>query len=136
MTKLMLLAAAALSLAGPALAGDPATGEALFSQCKACHSVIAPDGTEFQRGGRTGPNLWGVIGRPVASDPDYSYGEGLSLAGGSGAQWDEGSFAAYLADPAGWVAQASGVEGAQSNMNFALPSGAADIAAYLLSVSQ
>ncbi|MBE2275462.1 MAG: cytochrome C [Rhodobacteraceae bacterium] len=135
MTKLMLLAATALSLAGPALAGDPAVGEDLFKKCKACHSVIAPDGTEIQKGGRTGPNLWGVIGRAVASDPDFAYGSGLSAAGTKGLVWDEALLAGYLADPAGWVVNESGDAAARSKMNFSLAEGGGDIASYLQSVS-
>ena len=135
MTKLMLLAAPLFLLAGPARAGDAALGEDLFRKCKACHSIIATDGTEIQKGGRTGPNLYGVMGRRVASDPDFSYGEALQAAGAAGAVWDEGSFAGYVADPDGWVQQATGDAAADSKMSFALSDGAADVAAYLESVS-
>jgi cytochrome c len=136
MTKFILLAATAALMAGPALAGDPAAGEAEFRKCKACHSVIAPDGTEFQKGGRTGPNLYGIIGRAVAADPDHSsYGESLVALGATGAVWDEASFAAYVADPAAYLKSALGDDGAKSKMSFKLASGAEDIAAYLVSVS-
>jgi cytochrome c len=136
MTKFILLAASAALLAGPALAADPAAGEEGFKKCKACHSVIAPDGTEIQKGGRTGPNLYGVIGRAVASDPDYAYGDSLAALGATGAVWDVGSFAAYTADPSGYVQTALGDPGAKSKMSFKLASGSEDIAAYLQSVSQ
>lgn len=132
----ILLAATVAVLAGPALAADPAAGEEGFKSCKACHSVVAPDGTEIQRGGRTGPNLYGVIGRPVASDPDYRYGEGLAALGATGAVWDTASFVAYTADPAGYLKSALGDDGAKSKMSFRLDAGAEDIAAYLQSVSQ
>ena len=57
MTKFTLLTAfSALMLATPVLAGDPAAGEAEFKKCKACHSIIGADGTEIQKGGKTGPN--------------------------------------------------------------------------------
>jgi cytochrome c len=136
MTKFILLAATAALLAGPALAADPAAGEEGFKKCKACHSVVAPDGTEIQRGGRTGPNLYGVIGRPIASDPDFRYGESLAALGATGAVWDAASFAAYTADPAAYLQSALGDAGAKSKMSFKLPSGGEDIAAYLQSVSQ
>ncbi len=85
MTKTTLLATfAALALATPALAADPAAGEAEFKKCKACHSIIAPDGTEIQKGGKTGPNLYGIIGKAVASDPDFKYGDSLLAVGASG----------------------------------------------------
>lgn len=136
MTKFILLAATAALLAGPAVAADPAAGEEGFRKCKACHSVVAPDGTEIQRGGRTGPNLYGVIGRQIASDPDFRYGESLAALGATGAVWDASSFAAYTADPAGYLQSALGDAGAKSKMSFKLPSGGEDIAAYLQSVSQ
>lgn len=136
MTKFILLAVAAAALAAPALAGDPAAGEEAFKKCKACHSVVAPDGTEIQKGGRTGPNLWGSIGRRVASDPDFRYGESLAALGATGAVWDAASFAAYTADPAGYLKSALGDAGAKSKMSFKLATGGEDIAAYLSSVSQ
>jgi cytochrome c len=136
MTRFILLAAATAILAAPALAGDPAAGEEGFKKCKACHSVIASDGTEIQKGGRTGPNLYGIIGRAVASDPDHSYGESLAALGATGAVWDEVSFAAYVANPAEYLKTALGDEGAKSKMSFKLSVGATDVAAYLVSVSQ
>ena len=135
MTKLMLLAATLL-MTGPALAADPAAGEALFPKCKACHSIIAPDGTEIQKGGRTGPNLYGIIGKGVASDPDFSYGESLAALGATGAVWDEASLAAYVANPADYLKSALGDDGAKSKMSFKLASGGEDVAAYLASVAQ
>jgi cytochrome c len=137
MTKFTLLAATLAALAAaPALAGDPAAGEEAFKKCKACHSIIAPDGTEIQKGGRTGPNLYGVIGRPVGSDPDFAYGDGLAAAAATGAVWDEAALAAYVADPGAWLAQVTGDAGARSKMSFALAEGGADVAAYLAAVAQ
>jgi cytochrome c len=136
MTKFILLAVTAAALAAPAFAADPAAGESEFRKCKACHSVIASDGTEIQKGGRTGPNLYGIIGRAVASDPDYSYGDSLAALGATGAVWDAGSFAAYVANPADYLKTALGDDGAKSKMSFKLGAGAEDIAAYLVSVSQ
>lgn len=137
MTKLTFLAAlAAIALAGPALAADPAAGEADFKKCKACHAITAPDGTDIQKGGKTGPNLYGVIGRTVGSDPDYKYGESLAAVGASGAVWDEASLTAYVADPAAWLKATLGDDGAKSKMTFKLASGGDNIAAYLASVAQ
>jgi cytochrome c len=121
----------ALLLASPAHAGDPAKGESDFRKCKACHSVIAPDGTEIQKGGRTGPNLWGIMGNPVASDPDFKYGDGILAAKEAGAIWDEAAVAAYVADPGAWVQTASSDASAKSKMSFKLSSGQEDMAAYL-----
>ena len=90
------------------------SGEADFKKCKACHSIIAPDGTAIQKGGKTGPNLYGVIGRPVASYPDFKYGEGILAAGATGAVWDEALIAAYVVDPAAWLKEQSGDPTAQN----------------------
>ncbi len=136
MKTFILLAVAASALALPAFAGDPAAGEETFKKCKACHSVIAPDGTEIQKGGRTGPNLYGVIGRAVASDPDFKYGESIAALGAKGAVWDEASLAAYVADPAAYLKEALGDNAAKSKMSFKLASGGEDVAAYLASVAQ
>jgi cytochrome c len=118
-------------LASPALAGDPGKGEADFKKCKACHSIIAPDGTELQKGGKTGPNLWGIMGNPVASNPDFKYGDGILAAKAAGAVWDEAAIAAYVADPGAWVQTASGDASAKSKMSFKLSAGQEDMAAYL-----
>lgn len=136
MTKLILLAATVAALGAPALAGDPVAGEEAFKKCKTCHSVIAPDGTEIQKGGRTGPNLYGIIGRGVAADPDFGYGEAIAALGATGAVWDEASLATYTADPAAYLKAALGDDGAKSKMSFKLASGGADVAAYLAAVAQ
>jgi cytochrome c len=136
MTKFILLAATVAALGAPAFAADPAAGEQAFNKCKTCHSVVAPDGTEIQKGGRTGPNLYGIIGRGVAADPDYRYGESLAALGATGAVWDAASFAAYVVDPAAYLKSALGDDGAKSNMSFKLATGGEDVAAYLVSVSQ
>lgn len=128
---LAALFAAPLAAAAPAIAADAAKGESDFKKCKACHSIVAPDGTEIQKGGKTGPNLFGVIGRPVASYPDFSYGPGIKEAGAKGLVWDEASLAAYVADPHGWLVEVTGDPGAKTKMTFKLPKGGEDMAAYL-----
>ena len=136
MKTLSLLATAAALLAAPAFAADPAAGENGFKKCKACHSIVAPDGTEIQKGGRTGPNLYGVIGRTIASDPDFAYGDSLAALGATGAVWDEASLAAYTANPVDYLKTALGDPAAKSKMSFKLASGSEDVAAYLASVAQ
>jgi cytochrome c len=126
------LTAALCLLALPAFAGDAAKGEAEFKKCKSCHAIVAPDGTEIQKGGKTGPNLWGLDGRAVAADPDFKYGDGLLAAAATGAVWDAASLAAYMSDPGAWVKETSGDTGAKSKMTFKLTKGAEDVAAYLV----
>jgi cytochrome c len=122
-------------LATPAAAQDAAKGEAEFLKCKTCHMIEAPDGTAIVKGGKTGPNLYGVIGRPVAS-AEFDYGDGLRAVGETGAVWDEASLAAYVADPTAWLKEQTGDAAAKSKMVFKLAKGGADVAAYLASVAQ
>lgn len=135
MTKFTLLTAfGALMLATPVLAGDPAAGEAEFKKCKACHSLVATDGTEVVKGGKTGPNLGGVIGRAVASVADFKYGDSILAVGATGAVWDEAALASYVADPAAWLQEKTGDAAAKSKMSFKLAKGGEDMAAYLATI--
>lgn len=123
-----ILAALAL-VAAPALAADPEAGEKLFVRCKACHSITAADGTAIVRGGKVGPDLFGVVGRPAASVEGYAYGAGILEAKEAGLVWDEALLAEYLRDPTKFI-DTHGGSGA-SKMVFKLPKGGEDIAAYL-----
>lgn len=127
--------ATVLMLTTPAFAQDAAKGEAEFRKCKSCHTIEAPDGTVIQKGGKTGPNLYGVIGRAVAST-DFAYGDSLKAVGAAGAVWDEASLAAYVQNPTEWLKEATGDAAAKSKMTFKLTKGGADVAAYLASVAQ
>jgi len=133
---LMLASLAIVALAAPALAQDAAAGEKEFNKCKACHSIIADDGTAIVKGGKTGPNLYGVIGRPVASIADFKYGESILAVGTAGVVWDEALLTAYVADPAAWLKEQTGDSAAKSKMSFKLAKGGADVSAYLASVAQ
>lgn len=133
--KYALIAAAAV-LAAPAFAGDAAVGESEFKKCKACHAIVADDGTEIQKGGKTGPNLYGVIGRQIGAAADFKYGESIIAAGADGSVWDEASLAAYVTDPTAWLKEKTGDAGAKSKMTFKLKAKQEDIAAYLASVKK
>lgn len=69
---------------------DPARGETLFLQCRVCH--VTESGAEHT----VGPNLWGVVGREVASQPAFGYSNSLQSLGGS---WDYEALSRYLFDP-------------------------------------
>ena len=121
-------------LALPALAqdaGDAANGEKEFKKCKACHMIQAPDGTDVVKGGKTGPNLFGVIGRAAGSEAGFNYGEGLKELGGTGLVWDEATLATYVTDPTAFLKEKTGDAAAKSNMTFKLAKGGEDIAAFL-----
>ncbi|QPM89078.1 c-type cytochrome [Pseudooceanicola algae] len=124
-----------LSLAGaaPGLAGDPAAGEADYKKCRACHKI--QNGSDMiQRGGPTGPNLYGVIGRQ-AGIGDFRYGADLIAAGETGLIWTEENLAAYVTDPRAFVRDFLDDSSATVKMSFKLPRGQDDIAAYLASVA-
>lgn len=118
-------------LAGTAQAADPEAGESLFKRCKACHAITADDGTSIVKGGKTGPNLYGVIGRTVASEADFKYGEAIAAAGASGLVWTEESLASYVTDPKAWLEEVLNDPSAKTKMTFKLKKGAEDMAAYL-----
>ncbi|MCC0062692.1 MAG: cytochrome C [Defluviimonas sp.] len=125
-----LIVTAAL-LSSPAFAGDAAKGEADFKKCKSCHAITATDGTEIVKGGKTGPNLFGVIGRQIGSVADFKYGDSIVAAGADGSVWDEASLVAYVVDPAKWLQDKTGDAAAKSKMTFKLAKGGEDMAAYL-----
>lgn len=79
-------------LGGPAAAQDVANGEHVFRKCVACHALA--DGVN-----RIGPNLHGIVGRPVAAAERYAYSAALREVGIDGGVWDEERLAAYLENP-------------------------------------
>lgn len=136
MRKTTLMSGLLLALlAAPAFAeGDAGKGEDDYKKCKACHAIVADDGTVLQKGGKVGPNLYGVIGRQIGSVADFKYGESLVAAGADGTVWTEELLAAYVADPAAWLKETLADPAAKSKMSFKLPKGGEDMAAYLASV--
>ena len=142
MTRLALIATLILSISAPAQAadpqgapqGDPLAGAQDWRNCRSCHMIAAPDGTVIQRGGGRGPNLWGIIGSPVASAEGFRYSASLAAYGATGAVWTAETLAAFVADPTGYLREVLGDSGARSEMGYRLVRGGADMAAYLESV--
>lgn len=125
---------AALSLAGLALTSVPAVAQdaSAFRQCQSCHEVTSPDGTNIAGRGRTGPNLYGVIGRQAGTADGFgSYGPALVAAGEAGLVWTEENLAEYIADPTGFLREFTGDSSARSRMSFRARSGQAEVAAFL-----
>ena len=127
----------ALSFAAPAFAdghgGDAAEGEKTFNKCKSCHMIVSDAGDEIVKGGRTGPNLYGIIGK-TAGSADFKYGPDLVKAGEAGLVWDEANLAEYVADPRAFLRAYLDDSKAKSRMSYKLKNGGADVAAYLASV--
>lgn len=138
-----LLAATALGMAmfsTPVFADGHATGNAeagekVFNKCKACHMIQDAEGTDIVKGGRTGPNLYGLYTR-VAGSTDFKYGDSIVQAGEAGLAWDEENFVSYVADPKKFLAEYNDDKRAKSKMSFKLTNAgdAADVWAYLVSV--
>ena len=76
---------------GTALAAaSPAAGERLFRRCSACHAIEAGGGHGI------GPNLWAIVGAPVAAQEGYVYSPALRAAGGA---WTAQRLDSYLQSP-------------------------------------
>lgn len=94
--KQLAWVAAFLCLAEPALAeGDAIAGKAVFRKCAPCHSTEPVN--------RVGPTLAGIIGRPVASVPDYGYSSAMTGFADGGKVWNEALIAEYLMAPKAMV---------------------------------
>ena len=130
-----LILTTTLLACAPSFAGDAKAGADVFKKCKACHAIIGTDGTEIQKGGKIGPNLFGVIGRQIGTLEGFKYGDGIIATGADGTKWDEAMLAAYVVDPTAFLAKKTGDAAAKSKMAFKLPKGAEDVAAYLASVA-
>lgn len=127
---LATLAAAAL-VAAPSFAQDAANGEKEYRKCKACHMIQADDGTDIVKGGKTGPNLYGVVGRPAATEEGYKYSNALIQLGESGEVWDEEDLIHYITDPNSYVAEKVGDPKLKTKMTFKLNKHQEDVVAFL-----
>ena len=73
---------------------DPAKGEAIAKRCQACHSI--------EKGGpnKVGPDLWGVVGRPIASHEGFSYSAALKeFSEGGKKNWDFELISNFIHNP-------------------------------------
>lgn len=132
MIRIAAIAAMTLFATSALADGDAAKGEDTFAKrCKTCH-MISNAGEDIVKGGKTGPNLYGVIGRQAGSS-DFKYGDSAKAAGEKGLVWDQAQVIAYLEDPKAFLVEYLGDSKARSKMAFKLKDEAdrADVAAYL-----
>lgn len=132
MRTIILAAVAAIAATSAFAEGDVTKGKKTFGKCKACHTVSTPEGEVLLKGGRTGPNLFGVIGRPVGT-ADFKYSKALTAMSENGVTWDEASLSAFITDPNGYLKE-QGIKG-KTKMTFKLKKGAEDVAAFLASLN-
>jgi len=130
----MTFAAAPAFADGHGGAGDAAAGEKTFNKCKSCHMIVSDAGDEIVKGGKVGPNLYGVIGRQ-AGTADFKYGADLVAAGEAGLVWDAANLAEYSKDPRAFLRAYLDDSKAKSKMAYKLKTGGEDVAAYLASVA-
>ncbi len=139
MKKTLTTLALTALFAVPALAeGDIEAGKKVFNQCQTCHVVVNDAGeTLAGKKAKTGPNLYGIIGRAAASYPDFKYGDGIIEAGAKGLVWDEAQLAEYVQNPTGFLETFTGDPKARGMMMFKLkkPEDAANVAAFLASLA-
>ena len=128
----ILATLAAFALAAPAFAeGDAAKGEAEFKKCKACHMIQDASGTDIVKGGKTGPNLFNVVGRKAGSEEGFKYSDALIKLGEAGEVWTEEDLAAYITDPNKYVEEKVGDTSLKTKMTFKLAKGQEDVVAFL-----
>ncbi|WP_422071700.1 c-type cytochrome [Tranquillimonas rosea] len=117
--------------------GDASAGEQLFNQCQTCHVVVDDEGNTIAgRNARTGPNLYGVIGRQAGTVEDFRYGDAMVEAGEQGLVWDAETFVQYVQDPTGFLREYLDDSRARGKMSFRVRSeeDAQNLYAYLASV--
>lgn len=96
---------------------DKAKGEAQSKKCQACHNL------QEGAGAKIGPDLYGVVGRPVATAAGFSYSDAMKKKGG---KWTFDELFHFVKDPRGYV---SGT--AMSFAGIKDPQQRADLLAYL-----
>lgn len=101
-------------------AASTSAGERAAALCKSCHT--------FEQGGAngTGPNLWGVVGRPVGSVSGFSYSSAVQ---GFGGEWTYERLDAYIQNSQTFM------PGTAMNQKIGKDTRRADILAFLSTLS-
>jgi cytochrome c len=97
----------------------PTVTSQLAKRCKACH-MIADGDNVILKGGKTGPNLFGVVGRTAGTYDGFKYGDDTIAAGEQGLVWNEEEISTYLKDPRKYLRAYLSDKKAKSKMSFKL----------------
>ncbi len=75
------------------LAADASAGETVFKKCASCHTV--------DKGGanKVGPNLWGLVERPIASHEGFSYSAGMKTFAEANKTWTYDHLSFFIEAP-------------------------------------
>lgn len=74
--------------------GSAQHGAEIAKQCLACHNF------QEGQGPKVGPDLYGIVGRPIASAPGFNYSAALKAKRGT---WDFDALNAWLAKPSAFA---------------------------------
>ncbi len=103
----LIVTTAALLATSPVLAdghADIDSGAKVIKKCQACHVVRAPDGTILAgKSSKTGPNLWGIVGRQAGTLDGFRSKKSRVAAGVAGLIWIEEQVVTYVQDPTGFL---------------------------------
>lgn len=87
-------AAPAVADIGTLLASaDPTVGEAAARKCTGCHNFAEGAGN------KQGPELYGVVDRPIGTHPDFAYSDGMLEHKTRGDMWTYENLNAFLTSP-------------------------------------
>lgn len=103
---------------------DPSAGEGLTRACTSCHT--------FDEGGSdgVGPNLWGVVGAPLAHVDGFNYSSALENMAAEGTEWGFEELNEFIKRPRDYIPGTSmGYAGMRS------PEDRADLIAFMNEMS-